>query len=58
MQVKIGDWVDVPNPNDSDIHSHAFTGHVICISKGHARIVDGEDNTFDIELERLQVHKD
>jgi hypothetical protein len=49
----IGDEVEVPDPNDSDIHNHSFVGTLIDIKGDLGVVEDGEGNCFDIELERL-----
>jgi len=52
-----GDEVTVPNPNSSDIHNHSFVGYVkdILVERGTAIVVDGDDNSFEIECDRLAL---
>ena len=54
-QFKIGDLVDVPEPNIGDRHNFDFTGNITNIISGIATIVDGDDDYFDIELYRLTL---
>jgi len=52
------DMVQVPEPNDSDIHTHEFVGTVIDLKGGSDNLVtveDGDGDCFDIEAERLVV---
>jgi len=50
--------VDVPDPNSSDIHNHAFMGTIIDIleSRGTAIIEDQCGDVFEIETERLVIN--
>ena len=47
------DQVEVPDPNDSDIHNHSFVGTVIDIVDCIATVEDGDGDCFDIEVWRL-----
>jgi len=52
------DMVQVPEPNQSDIHNHEFVGTVINLKGGAENLVtveDGDGDCFDIEAERLEV---
>jgi hypothetical protein len=51
------DEVEVPEPNDTDIHNHAFTGYVDDFRNGNVVVVDQECNVYEIEPERLEVLK-
>ena len=55
--IQEGDFVLVPEPNNTDIHNHEFTGEVISISNGIATVEDGDGDCFDIEIERLKLEK-
>ena len=52
--LQVGDFVLVPEPDDTDIHNHEFTGEVISILNGIATVEDGDGDCFDIEIERLK----
>jgi len=51
------DEVEVPEPNDSDLHNIDFTGMVDGFRNGNVLVVDGDCNIFEIEPERLEVLK-
>jgi hypothetical protein len=52
---KIGDSVEVPEPNDTDIHNHSFVGTITKFRNGNAIVQDGEGDGFEIEVERLTL---
>ena len=55
-QIGIDDDVIVPDPNDTDIHAHSFTGMVIEIKENGIVIVqDSEWDCFEIEGNRLEL---
>ena len=47
--------VEVPEPNDSDIHKHSFVGIIIDFRNGNAVVEDGDGDCFEIEVERLKL---
>ena len=47
--------VDVPEPNETDIHNNEFRGDVVGFRNGYVQVCDGEGETFEIEPERLEV---
>ena len=49
----IGQTVLVPAPNETDIHNHEFQGYIEGFRNGNAIIIDGDNNSFEIELDRL-----
>ena len=49
--------VNVPPPNDSDIYNHEFTGVVDGFSGEYVIVMDGDDNCFNIEPERLEIEE-
>jgi hypothetical protein len=49
----IGDEVEVPEPNDTDIHNHSFVGTIIEFRGENAIVEDGEGDCFEIETDRL-----
>lgn len=49
------DTVEVPEPNDTDVHNHSFDGTVTGERNGNIIVEDGEGNSFEIEPERLEV---
>lgn len=54
--LELGDTVNVPEPNDSDLHNNTFVGsvHDILEARGTAIIVDGDGDFFEIETDRLK----
>ena len=53
-EFQVGDFVLVPDPNDSDIHNHEFLGVIKLIKGEYATVEDGDGDCFDIELDRLE----
>jgi len=51
------DEVEVPEPNDTDIHNNAFTGMVDNLKNGYVVVVDQDQNFYEFEPERLEVLK-
>lgn len=53
----VGQTVNVPAPNASDIHNNAFTGIVADIleDRGTAIVEDNELDFFEIEGNRLEI---
>ena len=51
----IGDSVEVPDPEDSDIHNHSFVGTILSFRNENAIVEDGEGGCFEIEVERLTL---
>ena len=54
-EFEIGDSVEVPDPNDSDIHNHSFVGTIVAFRNGNAVVEDGDGDCFEIEVERLTL---
>lgn len=54
-EIKIGDNVQVPYPNDTDIHNNEFVGFVDGFRKGYVVVIDGDDEVFEFEPERLEI---
>ena len=52
--LQVGEFVLVPEPNNTDIHNHEFTGEVIAITNGIVTVEDEDGDCFDIEIERLK----
>lgn len=54
-EFEIGDSVEVPDPNDSDIHNHSFVGTIVAFDTDmeYASVEDMDGDCFDIEIERL-----
>ena len=52
-EFEMGDSVEVPDPNDSDIHNHSFVGTIIAFKGELATVEDMDGDCFDIEIERL-----
>ncbi len=53
--LEVGDDVEVPEPNDSDIHNSSFVGRVDSFRNGNVVVVDGDGDAFEIEPERLEL---
>jgi len=49
----IDDEVEVPEPNETDLHNHSFVGTIIDFRGDNAIVEDGDGNTFEIETDRL-----
>jgi len=58
--LEVGQDVNVPDPNGSDIHNHSFIGYVndILEDRGTAIIEDQCSDFFEIEAERLVIRED
>ena len=54
-EFEIGDSVEVPDPDDSDIHNHSFVGVIKSFRNGNAVVEDGDGDCFEIEVERLTL---
>ena len=55
LELQIGDSVEVPDPDDSDIHNHSFVGTIVGFKGEYAVVEDGDCDCFDIEFERLTL---
>jgi hypothetical protein len=53
--IEVGQFVNVPEPNDSDLHTCEFTGLVIGFHDEYVMVQDYDDDVFDIEPERLTI---
>jgi len=52
--IGVDDNVIVPDPNDTDLHQHSFTGNVKEIKEnGNVIVEDGDWDCFEIEGHRL-----
>ncbi|NTW91150.1 MAG: hypothetical protein HGA35_04390 [Erysipelotrichaceae bacterium] len=51
----IGDNVQVPEPNETDLHQNEFVGYISNLSNGFACVRDCDDDFFNIEPERLKL---
>lgn len=60
VKINVGDTVDVPEPNGSDIHNFEFRGTVADVlkEKGTVIVEDGDSDFFEFEPERLEVVPD
>lgn len=57
-EIKKGDRVLVPDPNDTDVHNHEFEGTVHSFRDVYVIVQDMEENGFSIEPERLEILED
>jgi hypothetical protein len=55
--LEVGQDVLVPDPNDSDIHTHSFVGYVndILEDRGTVIVEDGDSDFFEIEADRVFI---
>jgi len=55
--VHIGDDVDMPYPESSDLHQNEFTGRIkdLYVKKGTVCVVDQDDECFEIEASRVEL---
>lgn len=51
--VKINDSVIMPDPSITDLWTHSFIGRIESIENGLANVVDKDDDSYEIEIERL-----
>lgn len=56
--IEEGQFVTVPEPDDTDSHSHSFDGTVAGIRNGNVVVKDQEDNSFEIEPYRLEMSEE
>lgn len=55
-QIKETSLVQVPEPNETDIHRNEFTGTVADImDNGNVIVEDNESDFFEIEANRLEI---
>ena len=54
-EFEIGDSVEVPDPDETDIHNHSFVGTIVAFDTEmeYATVEDGDGDCFTIEIERL-----
>mgnify|MGYP001768044844 CR=1 FL=1 len=55
VTLKIFDEVDVPYPNDDEMHNNEFRGTVMALKDGYVMVIDMDDNFFNIKPERLEI---
>lgn len=53
--IDVGDTVDAPDPDETDIYNFAFQGTVVAFRNGYAVVTDQDDNSFEIEPHRLEI---
>lgn len=55
--INLGANVELPDPNDTDIHGYAFVGRVtdILAEKGTLIVEDQDSDFFEIEGNRVEV---
>ena len=55
--LEVGQYAEVPAPNDSDIHNFSFVGYVndVLEDRGTVIIEDQDSDFFEIEGERLTI---
>ena len=52
-EYKIGDIVELPEPNDTDDWTYSFEGMVTGFRHGNVQVTDGDGDVFECEPERL-----
>lgn len=56
IEIRLTAEVNVPEPNETDIHQHEFTGSILQIlENGNVIVVDGDSDCFEIEANRLEI---
>lgn len=55
VKIEQGNTVDVPAPNDSDMHNFEFRGTVDSFRDGYVVVSDGDGDCFSLEPSRLTV---
>lgn len=57
--IENGMEVNVPNPNETDIHNNSFVGTVVDILEDRNTVIvqDQDDNFFEIESDRLTINE-
>ena len=62
LPLRTGDIVDVGNPQEGDLHTHAFQGRIVTIVKNdneeYCSVVDSDDNMFDVGLDNMSLSKE
>ena len=53
--IRVGDTVDAPDPDDSDIYNFAFRGTIVAFRYEYAIVADQDGNEFEIETNRLEL---
>lgn len=54
-EIEIGDFVIVPEPNDSDFHNYEFEGRVVSFHNEFVVVEDMDGDSYNIEPERLTI---
>jgi hypothetical protein len=57
-EIKSGDSVEMPEPNETDMYIHSFVGFVKGFKDEFVTVEDSEGDCFDIEPERLEIVED
>jgi hypothetical protein len=52
--IDVGDTVDAPDPDETDIYNFAFRGTIVAFRNDYAVVTDQDDNSFEIEPHRLE----
>lgn len=55
IEIKIGAVIEVPEPDETDAHSHSFQGYVDGFRHGCVIVMDGDGDAFEVEPERLET---
>jgi len=55
--ISVGNSVNVPDPNPTDIHHHGFVGTVADLfpEKGTVVVEDQDSDFYEVEADRLEV---
>ena len=53
--IEVGMVVDVPGPNEGDMHNFGFEGYVEELQENYVIVIDGDGDCFAIEPERLEI---
>ena len=55
VEIDIGDEVEVPEPNSTDMYNNEFVGRVSDFRNDMVTVEDQDGDCWDIEPERLEV---
>lgn len=55
IELKKGMEVEVPEPNETDIHQHSFVGTFDSVRNNNIVVLDGDGDAVEIEPERLEI---
>lgn len=57
-EIFLGNLVELPAPNKTDVHHHSFVGTVIDFQGKNVLVEDQDSDIFEIEAERTEILPD